>query len=134
MKVFALLVMLFLMSCSGSVSVNQSSPSDNPSPHKEASLRWKASELIGYTYTLVDDKAESQLRFTDHGTILYSGGPKGGPYTAPILYWAIDDKGILNMGGARGFTSFSWIKLEDTGDRVIVESSGRRRIYVRSKD
>jgi hypothetical protein len=133
MKIFVMLSVLILLCCSGRIAEKQKSPSDVNPVRQEASLRWNASELIGYTYTLVDDKGEAVFRFTEHGTILHTAGPKGGPYTGPLLYWAIDDKGILNMGGSPGFTSVSWIKLEVTGDNVVVYSEGRRQIYIRSQ-
>ena len=128
-----MLSLLFLLCCSGRIAKNQRAVDSDATVQQEAAFRWKASELIGYTYTLVDDKGEAVFGFSEHGTARLTGGPKGGPYTAPILYWSIDDKGILNLGGSPGYTSFSWIKLEDTGDKVVVYSEGRRKIYIRSK-
>jgi hypothetical protein len=132
MKSFVLLVLLCLISCL-SIQEDRASGAPVSLPQKGTFLPWKASELIGYTYTLVSDKAESILSFSEHGIATYTGGPKGGPYASPLLYWAIDDNGKLKMGGSPGFTSFSWTKIEETGDKVVVESNGQRATYLKSR-
>jgi hypothetical protein len=75
---------------------------------------------MGYTCKLADDKKEAVFRFSEHGTVAHTADPKGAPYKGPSLYWAIDYKGILNIGGSRGFTSFSRLKLEESGDKIVV--------------
>jgi hypothetical protein len=135
MKIFlmALSQLIFFLVCIGTVPETLVPTKDNHFLQQGSYLRWTASDLVGYTYKLIDDGVE-EYRFSENGTVALTTGPRGGPYAGPLLYWVIDTKGLLNIGRHPGVKDFSWVKLEETENRILVYSKNQKKTFIRSKD
>jgi len=98
------------------------------------SLRWQASDIVGYRLVLID-KGDKQVyrsfAFTAQGDAI-AGVGVGARTATEWKKWEIDDEGILNIiDGER--ILYKMRKLYERNGRVGVEYSGKNHEYVKQK-
>ena len=99
----------------------------SPPPFPSNIQGWSSSWLVGTTLDLVSDTDILSLRFGEAGWVAMTAGKKGGPVTAPVLPWRIEN-GQLFVGysvqpkDGIEFVSFS-------GNRLVTRSEGKNTIY-----
>ncbi len=71
--------------------------------------------------------------FHSDGKVSATFGKKGGPVAPPLLYWHIDDKGILHFANRPGKSDYSMVKLEFEESKVTVRVKKLVSVYKRSK-
>ena len=98
------------------------------------SEKWETSDFVGFTLRLVDPKRVLVFSFNQNGSAMTKAGQMGGPLTAPMLTWRIDQDGLLHVEDVgRGRIQFA-IRKQCSGDRgFIVTSNGAREEFEKEK-
>lgn len=101
-------------------------------PGEPAGKPWDRAELIGYTYETNDGGVTSSYTFRADDTV-DSTFRKGDAVASPLMFWSLDDKGVLRLGPTRASQDIRWAKVEVKGDIVIVANDRGRQEYRKSK-
>src|SRR5262245_26583212 len=84
---------------------------------------WSELPLLGSTLTLVSTSTTEQLRFSDERSVAITGGPKGGPFTEPIMGWrAAGTK--LEIGYPDGYDTLELVSHRPGGIVSVRRRSG----------
>ncbi len=98
----------------------------------QASVKWQASDIVGYRLELIDKQIYQSFAFTAEGDVIGGVGMVKGLRGAPVWRWRIDNEGVLNIEEG-GRSLYEMRKLYEREGRVGVECSGINREYVKQK-
>jgi hypothetical protein len=94
------------------------------------SEKWETSDFVGFTLRLVDPKRVLVFSFKENGNAMTTAGQAGGPLTAPILTWRVDQDGVLHVEDVGTGRIHFTIRKQCSGDRgFIVNSNGTREEF-----
>ena len=99
------------------------------------SLRWQASDIVGYRLELIDKHDKQVYRsfaFTAQGDAI-AGVGVGKRTATEWKKWEIDDEGILNIIDGGGRILYKMRKLYERNGRVGVEYTGENHEYMKRK-
>lgn len=102
------------------------------SPDAPQVQRWERAELVNYTYSTREGEVSSSFTFRADDSV-DATYRKGDAVAGPLMFWLLDDKGVLYLGPTRNSRDLRWTKIEAKGDTVIVATPRGRQEFKKSK-
>ncbi len=101
-----------------------------PAPSKPlpANIKgWSPTWLVGTTLDLVSDTSVLTLRFGEGDWATMTAGEKGGPITAPVVSWHIENGKLFIGESAEPRDGMEFVSI--SGNKLTVRSKGKNAIY-----
>lgn len=88
---------------------------------------WSPDWLIGTSFDLISETNDFQMRFGESGLVAVTAGPKGGPWTAPLLPWRIENGKLFIGYSTQPSDGLEFVSI--TGRKLRARSEGKEVIY-----
>jgi len=88
---------------------------------------WSPDWLIGTSLDMISETNDFQMRFGESGWVAVTAGQKGGPWTAPVLPWRIENGKLFIGYSTQPSDGLEFVSI--TGNRLRVRSEGKEVIY-----
>jgi len=102
------------------------------SPDAPQAQRWDRAELVDYTYSTREGEVSSSFTFRADDSV-DATYRKGDAVAGPLMFWTLDDQGVLYLGPTRNSRDMPWTKIEVRGDTVIIATRRGRQEFTKSK-
>lgn len=99
-----------------------------PKPPLPADIKgWSPDWLIGTTLDLISETNDFQMRFGESDLVAVTAGPKGGPWTAPLFPWRIENGKLFIGYSTQPSDGLEFLSI--TGNKLRARSEGKEVIY-----
>jgi len=88
---------------------------------------WSPDWLIGTSLDMISETNDFQMHFGEGGWVAVTAGPKGGPWTAPVLPWRIENGKLFIGYSTQPSDGLEFVSI--TGNRLRARSEGKEVIY-----
>lgn len=101
-------------------------------PEAPPAQPWQRAELVDHTYATQDGDVSSSFTFRADDSV-DATYRKGDAVAGPLMFWSLDDKGVLYLGPTRNSRDMRWLKIEARGDTVVVATHRGPQEFRKSK-